>query len=283
MRKTVNLRCSDAELVRIYDNQEDSNLGKIELEISQDDKLYFENHYGIVQESLPCNNFELIIEGYYGKIFLPKHCALEIQSERDITGKIGSPAVIINGKGNLDIDIERDRLLDVSLITYGSLVLNQKKHPEIAGKYYYINPNKKKIEELREKYIQNQQYYIDNKIIEHDKDIFAEYPKTPSSAYIHTCIYYNLVMINKAGGLTNISYEKLQDPSKAEACGIFRDNVRYLRIALKKALLEERYENAAEIRDKIYRNKIYINNFYNYENDPYTNSTDKTAQDTQHS
>jgi hypothetical protein len=101
-----------------------------------------------------------------------------------------------------------------------------------------------------------------------DKDLLKEYPKLPSEDYLDMCKSYNLLVIIKSEGKTNIRYDESYNKNRSECLQVFRNNIRYFRIALKKAIYHEQYEIAARLRDKILSNQSNIdtfkNNFYDW-------------------
>jgi hypothetical protein len=255
---------SDAETVIMLDMDDSEYSGRINLGISDDEYVYFENQSGIVQHSTPENNFVLQLKGYYGKILLPKHAVIDISTHRDIYGKIASPAAIVSGMGDIFLDIDKGPLLgsplELCIKTSGALILNGGLYPDKKSNKC-IKIGNKSIEELMEKYRHQQRFFINNNIIATDEDMKTEYPQKPSELYLDLCKSYNLVIIEKIGGLTNITFEKNDSIEKNTSLGVFRDNIKYLRRALKKAIIDENYEKAVRIRNKIEKNHRDIEAF----------------------
>jgi hypothetical protein len=255
------MMCSDAETIYLIDRPEEEYFGEIILDISEDDNVYFERHPGVLGFSSPKNNFELVIEGYYGKIFLPRHTTTEIQTNREVSGRIGAPIVIDSRKGMLDLSIEKGSSLELCVTTNGPLILNNSLTLPTKKIDGYIREGRN-VSGLLEKYLKQQEYFIKKNIfMDIDEDIMSEYPKKPSRFCKDLCKYFNLVVIDKNEGLARIVYEANSNLEKSAACGVFRDNIKYLRRALKKAVIEERYEKAAEIKDKIRTNETLIEKF----------------------
>ena len=116
---------------------------------------------------------------------------------------------------------------------------------DIHGFYMYGKDFHSLIKRCRK----HQEFVIDKKITI-DNDVLTEHPKEPQTSFIDVCQRYNVAYINKSRGNIYVEYTKpilrMQEP-----IGVFRDNIRYLNRALSKAILDERYEKAGEIQEKI--------------------------------
>jgi len=199
-------------LVRGENFYESDRKSDINLKISLDGFIHYETDSVTEVRN---NGTYLILDDYVGDLAVPNNSGLIIESDKDIKGIIGSPAAIY-GKGDLNIEVIKNRDLEVCIDTKGIVFLNgiinyNGSDAEITNKYTgtiggkfrgFSNFKKKYLKDEWSKQLYAPEIYVDTKIIS------ASFKKSEFVYQdIHVCLNQNLINIKKTVGDINLFYE----------------------------------------------------------------------------
>jgi len=194
-------------LYDLYDGTETPPQGDLELGISKTNKIYFKESKNTI--FIP-ETATLKLMNYVGQIYIPSITSISLgDTYRDVTGIIESPSKI-TGHGNLNIVIERNKGLELCLISAKTIRLNEQiVHYEegLLEKEQSVRLGAD-FDFLKFEYIE----YINQNTPAHIIDEKKTYKRADFNNAklkvedIDVCMHHNLVLITKADGACNIDY-----------------------------------------------------------------------------